>query len=193
MNKQIITIFFSILIAVQLSCTGKIIVKDDDFTKAKTLTMYLKPSISDWSGAVIWIWENEFYREIKNGKSVPTIVSATLMGADLLGNLDKTAMIKVNDKVFDLQVTKAKTEKKTGSTDIELKRDYGDPNKLKGTGSSMKYKQYGIRLSLTPQVEKEMENASSITLRLSLDNKPVTIVYSRGEVDKLKKFVTLNP
>ncbi|MBP7737800.1 MAG: hypothetical protein KA369_17590 [Spirochaetes bacterium] len=191
MKKCIYLLMVFTLIAATISCsTGKIVVKDDDFTKAKTMTMYLKPGISDWSGAVLMMWENEFYREVKNGRSTPTTVAIKMIGATLVENFTNAAMVKVNDKVFNINGVITETEKKR-NTDIDVSTDA--TGKTTGKTSTREHKEFNLKLTLNPQIEKAMATASAITLRLNAGNKPVTIVYSPKEVESLKAFMTLDP
>ena len=74
----------------------------------------------------------------------------------------------------------------------ELK-SYGKPDTYTGTGQASQGKKYRMMLNLTPQIEKEMANASAVTLRFNIENKPISIVYSNSEVEKLKDFMTLDP
>ncbi len=191
MKKCIYLLMVLMLIAATISCsTGKIVVKDDDFTKAKTLTMYLKPGISDWSGAILMMWENEFYREVKNNRSTPTTIAIKMFGATLVENFTTTAMIKVNDKVFNINGVTAETEKKR-NTDVEVSTDAA--GKTTGTAHTREHKEFNLKITLNPQIEKAMTTASAITLRLNAGNKPVTIAYSAKEVESLKAFMTLDP
>ncbi len=191
MKKRIYLLLSLMIIASTISCSmGKIVVKDDDFTKAKTMTMYLKPGISDWSGAMLMLWENEFYREVKNGKSIPTTVSFTIFGASLVENFTKTAMVKINNQVFNIASVITETEKKR-RTDVEVSTDA--TGNTTGKAHTREHKEFKLKLTLTPQIEKAMAAASAITLRMNAGNKPVTIVYSPKEVESLKAFMTLDP
>ncbi len=191
MKKRILVVCVSLLALTMLSCSlGKIVVKDDDFTKSKTITMYLKPAISDWSGIILMMWENEFYREVKNGKSKPTLVTLKLHGATLVEDIQKTAMLKVNDQVFNIAGVKSDIDKKR-QTDVEVSTDA--TGKSTGKASTREWKEFSLKMNLTPQMEKALASATAVTIRLNAGNKPVTIIYSKKEVESLKNFITMDP
>jgi hypothetical protein len=191
MRKRILLSTTVILLLCLVACsTGKIIVKDDEFTKGKTITMSQKPSLAEWSRANLWLWECEYFREIKNRISIPTVISMTLWGSTQVENFDYTAMLKVDDKVFNIAGIKATGETKK-DTSASIRTD--SAGNTTGSVTSNEYKEFKIKITLTPQVEKAMLSATTISLRLKAGLKPVTIVYKPDEVEQLKKFVGIMP
>ncbi len=181
MKKMILVPAAIMLLAATLSCSSSpIVIKDDDFIQAKTVTMYLNPAITDWNGLILRVWENEFYREVKDGKSRPAVISFRIIGASLVEDLQRTMMIKVDDSMFNIVGTKVNDGNKgqeDAPSDFDVQRG----------------KIFNLRITLSPQLEQTIASASSVTVRLYAGNKPITIVYSPKDVKNMKEFMSLDP
>ncbi|TFH38618.1 MAG: hypothetical protein E4G96_10230 [Chrysiogenales bacterium] len=108
----------------------------------------------------------------------------------MVDDFTSTGMIKVNEKVYKLSGIKADTEKHK-DTDVKVSTD--SSGRATGKVQTSEYKKFKVVITLSPQMEKVLAAASSISLRFNAGNKPVTIVYTPSDIEQLKTFLALDP
>jgi len=183
--KKLLLLFVPILL---VSCMGKIKVVKDNFKNAKVVTMQLRES-SDESmikggGYAIF----SYSREIQNNKMSPVIIGLHITKAKLVylaGNqdLERKAVVKVNDKTFDVMLGETSA---VNVTTISSQPNYATG----GTQlSSSQHEEWSTKIMLNKAMEDAIKNSKVVAVRLYFGTTPMTYTLGEGSLKKVKEFM----
>jgi len=204
--KRFFTIFVAAVIVAGCG-SGKIVVKKDEFKDATTVSMDYSFSSEEWMG-VGGPMDASFYREIKDGKKEPVIITFNIRADDKVTELTPKVFVKAQNK-YELVINgiliegKSKTEMET---EVEMEPDntksafvdytnsgIGTSKAYKGTAKSEvtteHWKELKGNFTITPEAEKDILDSSEVLLRFYSGNKPITYKIEKGKLNKIKEFL----
>lgn len=183
--KRLLLLFIPILL---VSCMGKIKVVKDDFKNAKVVTMQLREgseeSMIKGGGYAIF----SYSREIQNNKMSPIIIGLHITKAKLVylaGNqdLEKKAVVKVNDKSFDVMLGETSA--------LNVTTLSSQPNYATGSTqlSSSQHEEWSTKIVLNKAIEDAIKNGKTVAVRLYFGTTPMTFMLGEGSIKKVKEFM----
>ncbi|HRT74144.1 MAG TPA: hypothetical protein P5203_03440 [Spirochaetota bacterium] len=183
--KKLLFLFIPVLL---VSCMGKIKVVKDDFKNAKVVTMQLREgseeSMLKGGGYAIF----SYSRDIQNNKMSPVTIGLHITKAKLVylaGNqdLEKKAVVKVNDKSYDVIL---------GDTSaVNVTTISSQPNYATGGTqlSSSEHEEWSTKMILNKAIEDAIKTSKTVAVRLYFGTTPMTFMLGESSIKKVKEFM----
>jgi len=213
--KKAVLIIFVAFIAAGCGNTGKIMVKNDNFKDAVTVSLnYVHKSI-ETLGFMSYRAEVNYYREIKESKKTPVEMTFRIRAAENAQDLNNNIFLKVNKNKYDIKMSDIRSESKS-KTDFSTSSktsssggtgsgyvDYtgagaGSSSKgettttLETTTTTLLWKELSGKIVLNDKIENEILKSAKFTLRLYSGDQPFTFIIEKRKLEKIKKFLAVN-
>ncbi len=183
MKKLLVFLAFAVMFT---GCTGKIVIKHDDFKNAHIISMDLRHSPKEFAWAAYAT--ADYIREIDSKGAKPTVITLTLRTSAQSPNLEPNAFIKVDDQNYEIAFLE-----RTGETETEVSVKTDSVTNEEKVVTSDSAKIFRAKLPLTAEIEKKILDSNKLEIRIYLGKYPSTYVMSIGDLDKIKKFLLAKP
>lgn len=207
--KKIFAAFLVFSMAFIIGCgpTGKIIVKKDDFKNTTIVSLQLegesKEAMSDSIFAGKYRGVFRYVREIGKDKNIPTRILVAVKGSTKSEDMTTKAFLKIDSEMMDMAINDRSTEVKSVTTSNSQNVyggnksggyvDYTKPTGSKTTVSTSTWKELKGTMALSAEMEKKLEQASSIIIRVYSGPDPVTFTVKPEDIIKIKNFLATGP
>lgn len=183
MKKLLVFLAFAVMFT---GCTGKIIIKHDDFKNADVISMELRHSPREFAWAAYAT--ADYIREVDSKGAKPTIIDLALRTAGQSPNLEPNAFVKVDEKNYEVALLE-----RTGETETEVSVKIDTTTNEEKVVESNSAKIFRAKLPLTAEIEKNILDSKKLEIRIYLGKYPSTYIMSKDDLDKIKKFLLAKP
>ena len=193
--KKFLAILLMTIFFIGCGNTGKIIVRHDSFTNKTVVSLKLSGNSEEYRYGYF-----TYVREISKTKIVPTKLRFNLHmredDADLTGNV----FVRIDDQQYEMAVENRGSRYNSRTSTSSTSSSSTESSTTSSSGSSTtvetevetttwKWKELTGTLRFNKEMEEKLAAAQTMTLRFYAAEQPATYIISKGDLEKMKKFL----